>query len=368
MLVFSEKIVLFIQDVKSIIRQILIKEVKVKASHDRFHDDKQRCSYPISVVIYTDKTMLGYFDPTFYEMGFHEQLMYADKKQLHHIIRHELAHYLTFIKYGFQVPSHGAEFRNLCQQMGWGKEVYLAKIHLEKNEHPSDIYKDSDVLRKVQKLMALATSSSQHEAESAMIKSQQLLLKHNIDSKYTHSSNEKVFLKRIMQQKQRSAKMRAIAKILEAFFVSAVFHQGKEGVVLEIVGNEVNLQIADYVADVLQNKLEDLWESAKKEHRLKGVIAKNSFFTGIAKGYCTKLNTLKQSYPGEVSSALLVIEKKLQTATAMVYPRLRSTTTRSNYCPESAILGEKAGRQLQINPSVNGQSKSSTSHLLQDFT
>jgi hypothetical protein len=44
--------------------------------------------------------------------------------------------------------------------------------------YPAD---ENSVLRKVQKLMALATSSNKHEAEQAMIKSHQLLLKHNID-------------------------------------------------------------------------------------------------------------------------------------------------------------------------------------------
>ena len=73
-----------------------------------------------------------------------------------------------------------------------------------------------------------------------MIKSQQLLLKHNIDSKYVGCDDEeKVFLKRILKQKKENAKMRAIALILETFFVSIVYSRGYGFIYLEIVGNAV---------------------------------------------------------------------------------------------------------------------------------
>ncbi len=100
--------------------------------------------------------------------------MHCSRQQLHDVIRHELAHYLTFINHGAQAPSHGAEFRALCAQMGWGEEVYKATTCLDGGRNAPDI-EESGVFRKVQKLMALATSSNKNEAELAMIKSQQLL-------------------------------------------------------------------------------------------------------------------------------------------------------------------------------------------------
>ena len=67
--------------------------------------------------------------------------------------------------------------------------------------------------------MALATSSNKNEAEQAMIKSQQLLLKHNIESKYIGGEDEeKVFLKRIMKQKKENAKMRSHRHYFGNFF------------------------------------------------------------------------------------------------------------------------------------------------------
>ena len=123
-----------------------------------------------------------------------------------------------------------------------------------------------------------------------MIKSQQLLLKHNIESKYIGSEDdEKIFLKRIMKQKRENAKMRAIAKILETFFVSTVYSRAGDFTYLEILGNAVNIEIAEYVANVLHCELDKLWNQAQQLANLKGTIAKNSFFLGLAKGYCNKI-------------------------------------------------------------------------------
>lgn len=357
MLVYSKKIVHFIQEIKRLIKTSLELEVRLKVHGDRFQNKNQTASYPIKVVVYNNKSMLGYFDSNFYELGFHECLMHTSHEQLLNIIRHELAHYITFIEHGNVGTPHGAEFRSFCTRMHWGEEVYRATTCLDDGQNIA-FTEEKSVLRKVQKLMALATSSNQNEAEQAMIKSQQLLLKHNIDSKYIGGEDEeKVFLKRILKQKKENAKMRAIARILETFFVGVVYNRGGEHIHLEIIGNEVNIEIAEYVAGFLQIELENLWEQAQKEANLKGAVAKNSFFLGLAKGYCDKIESLKRGYSGEVTTALMVIEKQLVDAKAMAYGRLSSRTSSGSHCSASARLGEMMGSRLNINPAVGSASK-----------
>lgn len=362
MIVYSKKIVQFVHEIKSVIKHILSREVCLKVAGERFYDRGGEVSYPIRAVIYNNKSMLGYFDPDFYELGFHESLMHTSRQQLHNVIRHELAHYITFINYGERVPPHGNEFRVFCERMRWGEEVYRAAICLDSREHVSDI-EENGVLRKVQKLMALATSSNQNEAEQAMIKSQQLLLKHNIDSKYIGGQEEeKIFIKRIMKQRRENAKMRSIARILETFFVTTVYSRGDSCIYLEIMGDAVNIEIAEYVATILDRELERLWEQAQNLANLKGIVAKNSFFLGLARGYCNKIQALKREYTNEVSNALMVLEKKLVDFTAMVYPRLSYGKSSGGYCRESSVLGEQMGRQLNINPAI--KSSATNSELL----
>lgn len=357
MLVYSKKIIIFIQEIKRAVKEVLSQEIGLKVHGDRFYDRRQQNSYPIKIVIYNNKSMLGYFDADFYELGFHERLMHSSKDQLRHIIRHELAHYMIFMMYGGAIPSHGPEFRVFCQQLGWNEEVYSATTCLDDGAAiPHE--EESGILRKVQKLMSLATSNNEYEAEQAMIKSQQLLLKHNIDSKYMERDDEeKVFLKRILKQKKENAKMRSIARILETFFVNTIYSRSSEFIYLEIVGSAVNIEIAAYVAAYLDRELEVLWNISKRHAGLKGMIAKNSFFLGIAKGYCNKIHSLKREYNSDVSNALMVIEKKLVEAKEMIYSRLRSSTSSGRFCRESSALGEQVGKKLIINPAISQTSK-----------
>lgn len=352
MQVYSTKIIQFVAEIKRVIKIVVSQELHLEIYGDRFYDQSKRVSYPIKIVIYNDKSMLGYFDANFYELGFHERLMHTNKNQLHSIIRHELAHYLTFIKHGSSIQAHGPEFKALCQSLGWDEEIQRATTCLEE-ENGSPLIGESSVLRKVQKLMALANSSNKNEAEQAMIKSQQLLLKHNIEEKYVGSDEEKIYLKRIMKQKRKSAKMSCIALILETFFVSIVYNRGGEFICLEILGNSTNVEIAEYVATVLDTDLENLWDQARRQTDLKGSIAKNSFLMGIAKGYCNKIHALKRDYNPEVAKGLMVIEKQLVDAREMVYKRLSTSRSSAHYCPESSALGEKMGRKLNINPALN---------------
>lgn len=349
MFVYSQNIGRFLHKAKRLAKEILAQEVGLRVVGDRFYNDRESASYPLSIVLYNNKKMLGYFDSDFFEIGLHECLMGAREEQLKNLLRHELAHYVTFMTYGNYVQAHGSEFRLFCQERGWGEAVYKATTCLD--DGGEVIQSDSSLLRKVQKLMALSTSNNRHEAEQALIKAQQLLLKYNLEPSFSDAEEERIYLKRILKRKREDGQMRAIAKILETFFVNTVYRRSQGFIVLEILGNRVNIEIADYVADFLQRELDQLWKATQKEHpHLKGQVAKNSFYTGLAKGYCHKVQALNQDYSVH---ALMVIEKKLADAKALVYKRLSSSRSTRSHCSLSAHLGENLGRKLTINPALH---------------
>ena len=161
-----------------------------------------------------------------------------------------------------------------------------------------------------------------------------------------------------MKQKKENAKMRSIGRILETFFVSAVYNRAGDFIYLEILGNAVNVEIAEYVANVLHSELDNLWNQAQQHANLKGTVAKNSFFLGLAKGYCNKIQAFKRDYNRDVTNALMVIEKQLIDVKAMVYQRLSSAKSSASYCQKSSAVGEKMGRQLNIKPAINKTSNS----------
>lgn len=362
MKVYSSKIVSYIREIRVAIKEVLTGEVGLRVRGDRFFDRAEQHSYPIDVVVFNNKAVLGYFDPEFYELGFHQQLMFVNRGQLLNVIRHELAHYIAFIDYGILKTPHSEEFRNLCKKMGWGPEVYSRSCSLD-NEHPQ-AEEENVILRKIQKLMALATSGNCYEAEQAMIKAQQMLLKHNIDSRYLGEDGEVMVLSRVMKQKKAGAMMSAIAQILKTFFVTTVYNRGTTYTHLEIAGTKVNVEIAEYVAEFLQTELEKLWQQMRQKMRLKGIIARNSFLLGVAKGYCDKVSALKQSYSAEEARALMILEKQLVGAKEMIYPRLSESRSSRAYCHESEALGKMAGRNLTIHPAIRDANRSSAVLLL----
>ena len=363
MIVYSKKIASFINEIKQTVKEVLAREMGLKVVGNYFYSQYLQ-SYSINIVIYNDASPLGYFDSNFYELGFHESLMYASREQLHNVIRHELAHYIIFINRGLVSPPHSDEFKAFCKGKGWAEEVQRAAISVDCTGTDASA-EESSVLRKVKKLLALATSSNIHEAEQAMIKSQQLLLQHHMEiPSIDEDDEEKVVLKRILKQKRIDAKTHAIGNILMTFFVSVVYSRGNGYTYLEILGESVNVAIAEYVANVLNNQLDILWKQAQKDFPVRGMVAKNSFFSGVARGYREKVHALKQSSAADMTNALMIIEKKLEGAKAMAYPHLTSSKSNSLYCREASLLGEKMGKQLNINHAINKTSAMSEKLLL----
>jgi hypothetical protein len=348
MIVYSEKIVAFVREIKFILKKILIEEVKLKVHGDRFYDKSCKYSYPIKIVIFNSGAKLGYFNADFYELGFHESVFYSSKEQIENLIRHELAHYLTFLKYGEGFFPHGKEFLSICKELNWGKKIYQATTSLEQ----APLLNKSSIARKIEKLIALGSSSNTYESTQAIIKSRELLLKHNIQESF--EKEDKVFLKRILKQKKKNAKMEACGHILETFFVSTIYNYSNGYVYLEIIGNQVNIAIAEYIAGVLEFEMERLW----KESGLKGLSEKNSFFSGIAKGYCKQMEDLKNKYEKETTNALLVLEKKLIDSKSLIYPHLSKVKSFRKHSKEASSLGEKIGKALQFKKGVAADKKS----------
>lgn len=352
MIYFSEKIADFLFKIRRCIKEILINEMGLKVHGERFYNKQKTHSYPISLVAFDHKKVLGYFDCQFYELGFHLSLMKEDERTIQNVVRHELAHYYAFILYGSEIDAHGKEFRSVCSLFGWGEKIYRSCMEIEQSSEEVD---DSEVIRKIKKLLALGASSNSYEAESAVVKARELLIKNNLQ-RSSLESEDRFFMKRILQQGKMNAKLRSIAKIIETFFVSVVFHSGKNSICLEILGSKSHVEIAEYVASFLDHHLDLLWVQAQKDNPLLfGLVAKNSFFLGVAKGYCSKIDHFCKQERKNHTQEIIVLENQLCFAKKLAYPSLRNTKSQGKYCPKSSIEGEARGKSLNINEALSNK-------------
>lgn len=338
-LIFSETILAFLSKARSLAKSILFNEMKIKIGRKRFY--YKEAAYPLHIVAFEDFRKLGYFHSHFYEIGLNKTLILKGEDFLSNILRHELAHYITFIENGPLMHAHGKEFQAICKRYRWGKEVSLAF----QSSHITQKDKKEKVFEKIQKLLALSNSPNKEEAKAALIKAKSLATEHNLNTlKYKPRSDQDMYVMRLLQVKKVSAKLETIATILRHFFVYPVFNRGKGVVYLEIFGEKANVTIGNYVAYFLDKELENLWQA---EGNLKGARSKNSFFRGIAAGYKEKTQKTDQE-----EKALIVLKQKLTEKLPMAYPHLCSISSHYKTDKKAEALGKNKGETLQVRPGI----------------
>ncbi len=354
MLIYSETSFLFIQKCEEILKRIINEETDLQMRKTRFSYNNYL--FPIHIVVFEGKTKLGYFDPNTFQIGLNKSVMYQAKESiLKDIIRHEFAHYVTFIKHG-NVDHHGVEFKSICKGYNWDTDVSHASANIDfQNDKVEGDLKSEKVIQKIKSLLKLASSENQHEAELATLKANQLLLKHNIE-RLDQTDHETYYVETVLKVKRKNAKISTIYSILKHFMVKPVLNYTKNGVLLEVTGTKYNIELSRYVASFLDQELERIWEAAKSENKLSGLRAKNSFFNGLAHGYDQKMQSVEDSFESSDSKALIIIKDQLEAQTSRIYRRLSSSYSGSRKDSNSHDLGKKAGKKLNINKGISSKS------------
>lgn len=366
MLLYSETTKTFIIKIRSLVKEIIINEMHLTMDKSRIRI--KNTFYPLSIVVFEDQQKLGYFDSRFFELGISKKLMYqANTRVLKNIIRHELAHFISFVEHGPQVM-HGEEFKIICRRYLWDDEVERAYINVElQNEEMHGDLQSEKLLAKIKKLLALASSENSHEAELATLRANALLLEHNLsflNAQKTNAADYNVYVERVIEGSRKNSKHMAIYEILKTFHVSPIFNQGRGAFYLEVIGEKTNVELAVYVASYLDSMLEIMWSETKKQNKdLSSVSAKNAYFKGVATGYCQKVKLQNQTLAS--STDLMVLENKLSTNLKMVYSRIGHTKSTAGRDHQKANeMGIESGRNLSIRPGIKNKS---AGNILLDF-
>lgn len=322
-------------------------------------------SYPLNFVCFEDSKKLGFFDSSCMQIGLNYQLMlHARDEVIEETLRHELAHLYTYLKYpeNFHVlDPHGLEFRNVCKDFSWGKSIYEAKANInEVNKDLDQASLSGKRFNQIKKLLALASSSNQHEAEAATLKANQLLRKYNLEhitNELSRSDEETCFVKTVLTKKKNGPILMAIYDILTHFYVRPVFSKRKGVMALEVVGHEQSVLLADYVAKFLNTELERFWALAKtQDSQLRGISAKKSYIRGVASAFISKI-TRDQSLNMSTDQKSLVAAS-LEKLSELAYPKLRYTKTSAGKTDLSALkAGLKDGKDLSIRQGIENNKK-----------
>lgn len=348
-------------------RKLLREEFGVKVGRSRF-ETRDGWTWPIRLVAIDDAERLGYFDADNCTIAVHKRLMYSAKDRvIQDLLRHELAHYFTYIAYhdqGLDPRAHGPQFQAICERYGLGASVRRAScdVSTENDAIEGDLASDA-VISRVSRLLALAESDNPHEAELALLRANELMVRHNLDAaaalreRAGGGEEAEYCVQIVIECKRSSPRVSAIADILSEYFVYPV--HTRQG--LEVTGTRANVEQAKYVAEVLDRALAAAWKQTRRENPGRRLREK-PFMQAASESYIAKLQQQKASYDALDQRALVKLEAELEWAgQGSQGGGVRTSTTWYETCAESTAQGTAAGERIQVH---RGVSPAATSRLL----
>lgn len=280
------------------------------------------------------------------------------------VLAHELAHHLAWYL-GFEGTDHGKGFQQACDILGVPAVFRratgdLPAVAINSEPEPQHV----DLLRRVEKLLALAGSCNEHEASLAMRRAHDLMLRYNID--HPNPQNFKESIIRLGKAKS-SPLTSAISSLLVAHYRVQVVHSteyeantNRELRTLHVLGEAHFVDMAEYVFHYLLRTTDNLWFEYKIKTNAAGIL-KNSFQLGVINGFSKKMDEASRERKTTWSSsdyAIVVSEAPgFQEFLNNRFPRLRNKLSGGRHIDNDVYNhGHSQGRSLNVSKGVTQKS------------
>jgi hypothetical protein len=212
------------------------------------------------------------------------------------ILLHEMAHQFSEqVLRAHDEPPHGPKFQRACHLLRANPKAsgnYRPLDERSANDSPSP---EDKILARVKKLMALAQSRNQHEADAAMTKAHELIAKYNVDllSRDNNRHFVSIFvgspaLRHFREEYRLSSLLQEYYFVYGIWVPTYVIEKGKMGRVLEISGTAQNVRMANYIHDFIKHFIDSQWGEYNKGKGLNR-YRKTDFSVGIIEGFRSKL-------------------------------------------------------------------------------
>lgn len=274
--------------------------------------------------------------------------------QVKEILRHEMAHQFVSEVLGIRDESaHGPAFQATCAQRGIdARAVGVPTVTLTTQEQT--------VVRRVQKLRALATSSNTHEAHSAATLADELCQQYRqLFSSTLEADDGAIGVRHLGGYcRRRSALDNALASLLvrhtpvDVVWVHAFDpHALADAWVLEAAGTLSALERAAYLYEVVHRGVTCLWEADVQVHG-GGHRDGMRFKAAAVDAFCEKLDS-EHLVPG--NAALVRVEQaRAADFVATRYPRRSRGGYRSITHNQASMRGREAGKSLEVRDGMSG--------------
>lgn len=230
---------------------------------------------------------------------------------------------------------------------------------------------EDNIIRKIQHLLALATSDNEHEAKAAAEKAQALLVKYNLDIQEVKNKDLEYIETQVASEPYLRWHQPFVIDILQDFFfVKVLWHNTVVGHSyrgdgynhgyarkfrkdIMLFGSKTNVKIAHYVFDYLSTIYQRLWLEYKSEHGL-GEKSRKSYYKGLTQGLSEKLTEIRHSVEQQCG-LVLVADPKLNEHLKDV--KGHNNPYRSQRDLTAEEHGFEAGRNIQIAKPIESKSE-----------
>ena len=336
---------------------------------------RQRLMKPLFALRDFEKR-LGYWSPEKREIGLSRRFVTDHTwHDIREVLLHEMAHQFVHQVWGVQdEPPHGQRFQHACRLLNANPKASGAYLPFSRQILQHVENGNDKIRQRIQKLLALAASSNQHEAESAMIKAHELMAKYEMNRTAQQTSRDyfSVFIGhsslRHFQEDYYLAHLLMDYYYVKCLWVPAyVMDRQKMGSVLEISGTAQNLQIAGYVFDFIRQFIESEWGLYNQDGKWNR-YRKTDFAIGILTGFRTKLEQTPAAtaLSGQSLPLVAIQDNALQHYFSMRYPRLKKFRRKGGRCHLQVLAdGSEIGKTLVIRKGISRSSSEDSTRLLE---
>ena len=206
------------------------------------------------------------------------------------ILQHEMAH--QFVDEVLRVQdqtAHGEAFRRVCAERGVDARAAGAPI-------PAAGPDADRALDRIRKLLALAGSPNLHEAEAAMRRAHELMLRHNLEA-VGSVAGRSFEVRHLGDPLRRTTRVQAdiVGLVSEFFFVEVIripvylAREGRRGYLFEIAGTRANVEMASHVYAFLLATADRLWNENRRDARVRSGRDRLAYQSGVVRGFSEKL-------------------------------------------------------------------------------
>lgn len=189
------------------------------------------------------------------------------------------------------------------------------------------------IIKKIEKLLALARSSNPNEAELASNKAQRLMIEHNIQMQQL-GKEEEIIMDDSSTYRSLTQAEKLIGYLLTTYFnVQVVYYREWDSRYTEIYGTPSNIEIAKYMRAYLHRAFENCWKDFAKQEK-GSRPRKNAYQYGLMIGLARQLEATKREC--EEEGLVIIRDPRLEEATSHV-KRKSKMDKRSSYEVDKGI-------------------------------